>query len=287
MIAKFPSVSVILPFRNAEKTLSLAIKSILHQTIGNLELILIDDFSTDNSLAIAKSFFDPRIKLICNPSNLGLPNSLNIGLNAASSDFIARMDADDISYPKRLEIQINYLKKHPEIDIVGSAIIVFKNERTPTRILVPVLKVEEIRKGGLMGAYQLYHPTWVGRKHWFVGNLYDSSFLKAQDFELLLRGFKKNNYANVPEILLGYREAEETRAKRLMTRRYVFYAQVKNYLKRGCLVNFMIASLVTLIKYINDLFFGSRWFRVRDIQHLENNKIEIARWYEIFEKVSL
>jgi hypothetical protein len=164
---------------------------------------------------------------------------------------------------------------------------VFKNEGTPTRILDPFLKAEEIKKGGLMGAYQLYHPTWFGRKNWFIGNLYDSSFFKAQDYELLLRGFKKNNCANVPEILLGYRQGEETRAKRLITRRYVFYAQVKNYFKKGCFLYFMIASLVTLIKYINDLAFGSNWFRAHDIKHLENNKIEIARWYEIFKKVSL
>jgi glycosyltransferase involved in cell wall biosynthesis len=124
MEKKLPEISVILPFFNAEKTLSTAVKSILNQTFPDFELLLVNNCSTDNSLKIALDFanIDSRIRIL-NEENPGVANAMNCGLNNARAKFIARMDADDISFPQRLEKQRLFLKINPEIDFVGSEVV--------------------------------------------------------------------------------------------------------------------------------------------------------------------
>ena len=118
-------VSIILPVYNAEKTLGRAIKSILNQTYSNWELILIDDGSSDASSNIIKKLKDSRIKKIFFKTNKGLVKSLNVGIKVSKGKFIARMDADDISLPERLFHQLQFLKKNPLFDLVGSQQIIF------------------------------------------------------------------------------------------------------------------------------------------------------------------
>ncbi len=115
-----PSISVILPVYNADRYLRAAIQSILDQTLSNFELIIINDGSIDNSKAIVESFIDPRIIFIENPKNLGLIATLNKGLTLAKSNLVARMDADDIAFPERLQIQFDFLTQHPEVTLVGT-----------------------------------------------------------------------------------------------------------------------------------------------------------------------
>src|SRR5688572_15109961 len=96
-----PKVSVIMPAYNAARYIQEAIKSILEQTFADFELIIINDGSSDATLDCIKSFSDPRIKLINNEKNLGIIKSRNIGLDAASGEYIAKMDSDDVSLPSR------------------------------------------------------------------------------------------------------------------------------------------------------------------------------------------
>jgi len=118
-----PKVSVVLPFFNAENTLEAAAKSILHQTFHDFELLLIDNNSTDKSIAFAKKLAksDKRIRLLAEPKQ-GVAHAMNCGLENAHGKFIARMDADDISYPERLEKQLAFLGENPEIDFVGTKV---------------------------------------------------------------------------------------------------------------------------------------------------------------------
>ena len=118
-----PQVSVIMPVYNAERFLRLAIDSILGQTFSNFEFIIINDGSTDGSLKIIKSYKDSRIHLISRP-NKGLAPSLNEGLTRAKGQYIARMDADDISLPKRLAQQVDFLDQNPTVGLVGSNYII-------------------------------------------------------------------------------------------------------------------------------------------------------------------
>ena len=115
-----PHISVVLPAYNAEKYLDQAVRSILAQTFTDFELIIVDDGSIDNTLAIAHNLADPRIRVIANKENRGIPKTRNIGWKAATGEFIAHQDADDYSHPTRLEKQITYLRKNPRVGVLGT-----------------------------------------------------------------------------------------------------------------------------------------------------------------------
>jgi glycosyltransferase involved in cell wall biosynthesis len=124
-----PEVSVILPFFNAEKTLSKAIESILNQTYPNFELLLIDNNSTDQSGWMAKKFAgqDSRIKIFKERNN-GVAHAMNCGLKNSSGRFLGRMDADDISFADRFEKQVKFLKENPDTGMVGSGVKYVSNQ---------------------------------------------------------------------------------------------------------------------------------------------------------------
>ena len=118
-----PLVSVVLPVRDGGPYLHEAVASILGQTIENLELILVDDHSTDSAVSkLEKS--DPRLKVFKSWGQ-GVVNAFNTGFTHCQAEFIARMDADDISLPGRLECQLDYLERHPRVDIAGSCVEIF------------------------------------------------------------------------------------------------------------------------------------------------------------------
>ena len=117
-------VSVIMPVYNGALYLREAIDSILSQTHTNLELIIINDGSNDNSEEIILSYEDNRIRYIINEKNSGICVTLNKGLDIAKGKYIARMDCDDISCPERLQMQIEYMEQNPSIGVLGSDIIV-------------------------------------------------------------------------------------------------------------------------------------------------------------------
>ncbi|MDD4353774.1 MAG: glycosyltransferase family A protein, partial [Candidatus Nanoarchaeia archaeon] len=115
-------ISVIMSAYNTERYIAEAIESILNQTFKDFEFIIIDDGSTDDSLKIIKRYVkkDRRIKLIHNKKNIGLTKSLNKGLKIAKGQYIARMDADDISLPQRFQIQYDFLEKNKDIFLIGT-----------------------------------------------------------------------------------------------------------------------------------------------------------------------
>lgn len=114
-----------MPAYNAEKYLREAIDSILAQTFTDFELIIINDGSTDFTKDIILSYTDQRIRYIENEQNSGICVTLNKGLDAARGRYIARMDSDDISLPRRLEVQVQYMDSHPEIGVAGTDIEIF------------------------------------------------------------------------------------------------------------------------------------------------------------------
>jgi len=118
-----PMVSVVIPVRNGGRFLGQAVTSILSQTFGDMELLLIDDHSTDTAIsALDKS--DPRLKIF-ESKGQGVANAFNTGFAYSEGEFIARMDADDISLPERLECQLDYLDQNQDVDIVGSCVEIF------------------------------------------------------------------------------------------------------------------------------------------------------------------
>jgi len=123
-----PMISVILPVYKGERFLDETLKSILNQTFKNFELIIINDASPDSSLKIIKNYKDKRIKLINNIKNKGFSGSINTGLKKAKGKYAAICTQDDISHPKRLEIELSYLENHPNIFLIGtSAVFIDEN----------------------------------------------------------------------------------------------------------------------------------------------------------------
>ncbi len=115
-----PSVTVLMPVYNAERFLKEAIDSILQQTFTNLELLIINDGSTDSTLNILQQYNDSRIRVITNDTNKGISYSLNLGIEESKTSLIARMDADDISYPERIEKQYAYMQNNPDCALLNT-----------------------------------------------------------------------------------------------------------------------------------------------------------------------
>lgn len=199
-----PVVTVLMPVYNGSEYLNESIRSILQQSFTDFEFIIIDDGSTDDSVSIVSSFKDYRIRLICNDRNLGVSEALNKGLALSSGMYVARMDSDDISYPERLAKQVAFMEENREIGICGTWVEVIggseaKVYRYPTDSW-------RIKCNHLFGP-ALAHPSVIMRREWLerLGNVYNSNFNYAQDYELWVRASEFTRIANIGEILLKYR----------------------------------------------------------------------------------
>ena len=202
---KFPEISVIMAVHNTEKYLTEAIDSILNQTFRNFEFIIINDVSTDNSLKIIKRYMknDKRIKLINNIKNVGPAISRNNGLRIAKGKYIAIMDSDDISLPKRFEIQYDFLQKNTDIFLIGGQIIRIDEHGSYISKSNLILD-ERLIKEKLRREVCIFHPTIMFRNEGI--HLYRKKFIYAQDYDFYLRLLSKNKrILNIPRILVKYR----------------------------------------------------------------------------------
>lgn len=199
-----PLVSVAMSVHNGAGTVSAAVRSILWQTFADWELILVDDASTDSTPAVLRQFRDSRIRLIHGSEQLGLGARLNQCVDWARGTYIARMDADDIAYPDRFQRQVAYLQSHPDVDLVGHGAVLFKGEGEVIGLYPMAERHEDICRRPWWG-FPLAHPTWMGRRSWFLKDRYDERLTKGQDQELLLRTWRQSRFGSLPECLLGYR----------------------------------------------------------------------------------
>lgn len=199
---KHPLISVLMPVFNAEKYISEAIDSILTQTFRDFEFIIINDGSTDGSEEIILHYADERIIYVRNESNIGLIRTLNYGVSQAKGKYIARMDADDISLPNRLEYQYKFMELHPDVGICGSWVKTF-TEKGNTSIWKYPENHEEIlcRQFFNVG---FAHPAVMLRNNIFEIR-YTEGFIACEDYELWYRLLKQTIGANLPTVLLNYR----------------------------------------------------------------------------------
>ena len=199
-----PLVTVLMPVYNAGRALSDAVNSILGQSFRDFELLIIDDGSTDGSADVIKNLSDSRIRLLQNDKRLKLSGALNRGFSEARGEFIARMDADDISRPKRFEMQVSYMREHPAVGIVGAWV---------RRFGAGTHRVEKYPVGPKrIQAYTLFytpfaHPTVMFRRAWFDKHTlrYDGSYNPTEDFDLWERALHHFPGDNLPKVLLDYR----------------------------------------------------------------------------------
>lgn len=203
---EIPKVSVLMSVYNGEKYLCEAIDSILNQNFKDFEFLIIDDCSTDGSADIIRSYTDPRIRLIQNEKNIGLTRSLNKGLKLANAQYIARMDADDISLPNRFEKQVRFLQENPAHVAVGCWILWVDRDGDPIRQEYQVPSHEEIERIFLRGRGGLPHAAAMFRREaaGAVGD-YGREFECAQDVDLFLRLGEHGRLANLQEVLYKVR----------------------------------------------------------------------------------
>ncbi|MBI2552394.1 glycosyltransferase [Candidatus Uhrbacteria bacterium] len=196
-----PTVSVLLPVYNGEKFIAEAVQSMLEQTYRDFELIVIDDGSTDRTAAILDQFHDTRILRLRNPENLGLVRSLNLAAQKAQGKYLARMDADDVSHPARLEKQVKFFELNPEVGVVGTAVRqTDARGRALSTLVYP--ETHELIFWRFFFGLALQHPTVMLRADLFNAvHGYNEEFPCAQDTELWSRLLERTKFANLPEVL--------------------------------------------------------------------------------------
>jgi GT2 family glycosyltransferase/radical SAM superfamily enzyme YgiQ (UPF0313 family)/SAM-dependent methyltransferase len=200
-----PQISVVMSVYNGAPYLEDAVNSILQQTYANFELIIVNDASTDATPEILQKFDDCRIRVITNPRNLGLTKSLNKGIAAARGHYIARMDADDLSLPHRLERQRQFLEEHPDYALVGSSYYQI-DENGQIRSLIRVLTADSDLRAGLRQQNWFGHGSVMMRREAFTQlDGYDEQFTYAQDYDLWLRLSEQFQVANLEEPLYCWR----------------------------------------------------------------------------------
>lgn len=202
-----PHVSVIMSVYNGGRYLKKAIESILRQSFQNFEFIIIDDGSTDETWSILSSVDDPRVIVKRNSMNMGLAATLNKAARMSRANYLARMDADDISLPHRLEKQMAFLEAHPEVVVVGSSFYKIDENGKVLEIVKVPCRSKEIYEV-LWSRNCLAHGTVVMRKDvFFRYGGYDESYSCAQDYELWLRLAQSEKLANIEEPLYCWRSS--------------------------------------------------------------------------------
>ncbi|KAA9349710.1 glycosyltransferase [Larkinella humicola] len=241
-----PVVTVGLPVYNAAPYLADTIHSVLNQTFQDWELLIVDDGSTDNSVGIARSFSDPRIKVIADGLNLGLPIRLNQISQLAQGLLIARMDADDIMVDKRLQVQIDYFGKHPEVDVVSSFIYTIDKHNKVFGIRGST-SLPNTLKGAICGV-PIAHPTVMARKNWFLEHPYNPTNFRGQDIELWLSIIETAKFHVITDSLLFYREIGLPYTKKYLQTSQAVRTLLKKYSKKIGHRNTLLAFLMTYVK---------------------------------------
>ena len=200
-----PQVSVIVPVYNREKYVGEAISSILAQSFTNFELLLIDDGSVDNSMEIMRSYKDPRVRLVRNEQNLGIPKTRNKGLQLARGDYIAILDSDNIALPDRLAKQVAFLDHYQDYALVGSGATLMDEKghflkKTKERFV----SSGEV-KSHLLFRCWLHHSSVMARKAVLQIYGYREQFVVCSDFDLFARLARKYKIGHLPEPLVRLR----------------------------------------------------------------------------------
>jgi glycosyltransferase involved in cell wall biosynthesis len=230
-----PKVSVLMLVYNTEKYLREAIDSILNQTFSDFEFLIFNDGSTDSSLETIRSYTDKRIKLFDSDKNIGLISCLNRGIDIARGEYIARMDSDDISAPNRLEKQVSFMDKNPDIGVCGSWYDLVGEPKTMIKYPVEdrAIRVEMLR------LCPICHPSVILRSDVLKKNRlrYDEAFIYAEDYRLWVIMSRYCKFANIQEVLLHYRIHKDQvlnrrKDEQLHKRRLIMNHQIESLLNR-------------------------------------------------------
>jgi glycosyltransferase involved in cell wall biosynthesis len=210
-----PLVSVVIPVHNGEKYIKESIDSCLEQTYKNIEVIVVDDKSEDRTLEILKGYGD-RITVLPIEKQNGLGNVINIGIRKAQGKYIARMDADDIMYPTRIEKQVEYLESNPNCVAIGGQIDIIDENSNITGHREYAIKDRDIKKNRFL--FQPFaHPAVTLRKATVeeIG-LYPEDMWKVEDVKFFLILSTKGEFHNLGDTVLKYRMTFKTESQSKM-----------------------------------------------------------------------
>ena len=274
-----PLVTIAMPVYNGERTLSLAIKSVMRQSYKNWQLLIADDGSTDATLKLANRYVNSQIRVLNDTRQCGVADRLNQILEQSEGKYFARLDADDVALPGRLEKQVRLLEENAEIDLAGTGAVIFSDEGTAIGKF-PVFAIHaNICRNPWQGFY-LAHPTWLGRTDWFRRFQYRQDVTGAEDQDLLLRTYQVSTFACLPELLTGYRQGKLSLKKILMGRYYFSKSIIRFATKRFEYLKCVHAVGAQVLKGMVDAFAVTTGLNRRILRHraLPMEPEEISMW---------
>ena len=247
---------------NGEEFLKDSILSVLDQTYKDFEFIVVNDGSSDSSSKILEDFQknDSRIKIVNNNQNLGLTKSLNVGFIESKGEYIARLDAGDISLPERIEKQVNFLDTHKDIGLVGSWMYIINTKGEIIDNIKYPTEDKEIKKD-LINYNPFVHSSIMFRKELASSiNFYDEDYKYAQDYSFYFKLLPYIKFANIPETLVQYRKSPKsiTSTKNKLQMSFANKARI-NAIKLGyyskwnyiyVIKNYLISLIPTKIKFL-------------------------------------
>ncbi len=235
-----PIVSVIMAVRNEEQRVGLAIASILGQTISDLELVAVDDASTDGTAKVLQSFADadPRVIVLSSSTNMGRSQARNLALREARADLVAILDADDMMMPDRLEMQVKYMTTNPEVGMLGTWAYYLLPDVCQIRLAQPPIDDATIRRRLASRVMPFVHPSMVLRRKLLLssGGYVAWSKKGNEDLYTCSRLITKTKGASIPEPLLIYSAHGLLQGSRLVDR-YQEIIEIENS-RSNCSLNF-------------------------------------------------
>ena len=249
-----PLISIVMSVYNGEKFVKDAIDSILAQSYENFEFIIIDDGSTDNTKIIIESFDDTRIKFVSRV-NRGLTKSLNEAIQMAGGKYIARMDADDISMPNRLNEQVKFMEQNGGIAMCGSWAQFIDEKGEKGEIYKTPVNDNQIRKKFIFHNPFIHPSVMIRRDILEEIGLYNECIKYAQDYDLWSRTISKYTTANIPKILLQYRKTKTGITKSSNTKQRISATKTR--------VRHLFRSIFTKKLYLNKYVICSPQYGLR------------------------
>ncbi len=251
-----PRVSVLMTAYNSEKYIAEAIESILSQTFTDFEFFIINDGSTDNTANIIAQYAkqDKRIKFINNPTNNGRIVVLNQGLSLCSGEYIALMDSDDVSLPKRFATQVAYMNTHPECGVLGTSYHQFGCSDTDVHMKQNISYID------MLNMCNIANPSAMIRREIFIKHdlRYRAEYTNAEDYDLWARMIQITQIHNLPDILLKYRWHGENVSIRQKQIQQESTAKIKlymlNFLSDNPVLRKKLLQVVRKSRFFNPMF---------------------------------
>ncbi|MGI4824206.1 MAG: glycosyltransferase family 2 protein [Janthinobacterium lividum] len=225
-----PKVSVVLPVYNVAAHIQQTIESLLRQTFTDFELLVLDDCSTDDTVARVEAIADPRLRLIRNPRNLGRAGTDNAAIEHVQGEYVAKMDGDDICYPERLAKQVAFLDQHPAVNVVGSFMQNFGGDTYLNRYPAAPADAQVLTLFTLPTG----NPPMMLRASLFKeqGLRYDAKLRQTEDYDFCARYIRQLTIATIQEPLVQYRVPVRTQKHAILSERESVSDHVREQLLR-------------------------------------------------------